>query len=88
MTMRLFLLAALAGTMCGSAAATEPPAHGWLQDGPIYETHPCYHGGSFRGITDRLPQIAALGVKTIYLMPVWEQPYDYGDQPERRYRNI
>ena len=87
MTARFFLLAILAGAMGWPAAGGEP-SHNWLQDGPIYETHPCYHGGSFRGITDRLPQIAALGVKTIYLMPVWEQPYDYGDHPKLRYRNI
>ena len=95
MTARFLLLSVLmvAASLWAGTSAAEPSGnplspHCWLEDGPIYETHPCYHGGKFRGITDYLPQIAELGVKTIYLMPVWEQPYDYGNQPERRYRNV
>lgn len=44
----------------------------WLYDGPIYETHPYYYNGTFEGLTGQIPSIADLGVKTIYLMPIWE----------------
>ncbi|MDD5464937.1 MAG: alpha-amylase family glycosyl hydrolase [Candidatus Omnitrophica bacterium] len=45
----------------------------WLNDGAIYETHPYYYPNhSFREITDDIPRIADLGVKTIYILPVWE----------------
>lgn len=43
-----------------------------LYEGPIYETHPYYYDGTFRGLTEKIPFIADLGVKTIYLMPIWE----------------
>lgn len=47
----------------------------WLYDGPIYETHPYYYPKhSFKEITEQVPSLADLGIKTIYLMPVWEQP--------------
>lgn len=60
----------------------------WLYDGPIYETHPYYHGGTFDGITERLPEIADLGVKTLYLMPIWEQPEGFPTAKEQHSRNI
>jgi alpha-amylase len=44
----------------------------WFEDGPIYETHPYYYDGTFSGLTAKIPEIADLGVKTIYLMPIWE----------------
>ena len=49
-------------------------ANCWIYEGPIYETHPYYHDGTFEGLTEKIPEIAELGVKTIYLMPIWEQP--------------
>jgi glycosidase len=51
------------------------PNRSWLYDGPIYETHPYYYPNhSFKEITEQVPSLADLGVKTIYLMPIWEQP--------------
>lgn len=46
----------------------------WLNEGAIYETHPYYYPNhSFKEITADIPRIKELGVKTIYLMPVWER---------------
>ena len=45
----------------------------WLYDGVIYETHPYYYQGhSFKEITKQIPELKGLGVKTIYLMPIWK----------------
>jgi len=45
----------------------------WIKEGAIYETHPYYYPNhSFKEITNDIPRIADLGVKTIYLMPVWK----------------
>ncbi|MBU4289715.1 MAG: alpha-glucosidase C-terminal domain-containing protein [Verrucomicrobia bacterium] len=72
MTCRSALVVALAATICVASAAQDRPA--WLNDGPVYETHPSYYDGTFKGLTKQIPSIAALGVKTIYLMPIWEHP--------------
>jgi len=45
----------------------------WIREGPIYETHPYYYDGTFKGLIKKIPEIADLGVKTIYLMPIWKQ---------------
>jgi len=51
------------------------PGGSWLYEGIIYETHPYYYPKhSFKEITEQVPSLADLGVKTIYLMPIWEQP--------------
>ena len=44
----------------------------WIREGPIYETHPYYYDGTFKGLIKKIPEIADLGVKTIYIMPIWE----------------
>ena len=59
--------------------ATALPAYSkrtWLQEGPIYLTHPLYYGenGTFRDITDHLPAIAEMGVKTVEILPIWAHP--------------
>jgi len=47
----------------------------WLKEGAIYQTHPrAYPNHSFKEIIQQIPQLADLGVKTIYLMPIWEHP--------------
>ncbi|MBU4246028.1 MAG: alpha-glucosidase C-terminal domain-containing protein [Nanoarchaeota archaeon] len=46
----------------------------WLNEGAIYETHPYYYPNhSFKEITEQIPHLKELGVKTIYLMPIWER---------------
>lgn len=46
----------------------------WLNEGAIYETHPYYYPNhSFKEITAQIPRLKELGIKTIYLMPVWER---------------
>lgn len=50
------------------------PVKVWLYEWPVYETHPYYYDGTFKGLIQKIPSIADLGVKTIYLMPIWEQP--------------
>jgi len=52
-------------------------------EGPIYETHPYYYPNhSFKEITQQIPQLADLGVKTIWLLPIWEHA---GDEPQHRF---
>ena len=48
----------------------------WIREGPIYETHPYYYDGTFKGLIKKIPEIADLGVKTIYMMPIWEHDRD------------
>lgn len=50
-----------------------PPEKSFLYEGPIYETHPYYYDGTFKGLIEKIPSIAELGIKTIYLMPIWEK---------------
>lgn len=38
----------------------------------IYETHPYYFDGTFKSLTDKIPEIAELGINVIYLMPIWK----------------
>lgn len=45
----------------------------WYKEGIIYETHPYYYPNhSFNEITQQIPSLADLGVKTIWMMPIWE----------------
>jgi len=58
-----------------SADLNQTSNRSWVYDGTIYETHPYYYPNhSFKEITEQIPSLADLGVKTIYLMPIWEQP--------------
>lgn len=43
----------------------------WVRDAAIYELHPSFYGG-FVGLTNALPALHALGINTLYLMPIWE----------------
>ena len=60
--MIIAVLVAMFGLAVGLAGAAETAA--WLNEGPICQTHPYYHGGTFRGSTERLPRIAEIGVKS------------------------
>ena len=42
----------------------------WLQDAAIYETHPSLHGG-WSGLRNLIPQLHALGINTLCLLPIW-----------------
>lgn len=44
----------------------------WLRDAAIFETHPGLYGG-FRRMTELLPDLAAMGVTTLLLLPIWER---------------
>jgi len=45
----------------------------WSREGLIYQTHPYFYSNhSFKEITQQIPQLANLGVKTLYLMPIWK----------------
>ena len=47
----------------------------WIREGIIYETHPYYYPNhSFKEITKQIPKLKNLGVKTILMEPIWEQP--------------
>lgn len=85
----------VSGFVLWSLEKTEPPTptsistptpvkeqlnRNWFYNGPIYETHPNYYDGTFKGLTAKIPEIANLGVKTIYLMPIWEQPVGSADK--------
>jgi len=52
----------------------------WLNEGAIYETHPYYYPNhSFKEITAEIPKLKELGIKTIYLMPIWERAMERQD---------
>jgi starch synthase (maltosyl-transferring) len=48
----------------------ERPA-AWVRDAAIYEVHPAQFGG-FAGLAAALPDLRALGLNTLCLMPIWE----------------
>src|SRR5262245_58668412 len=48
----------------------ERPA-GWLHDAAVYEAHPAQFGG-FLGLAAAIPELRALGINTLCLMPIWE----------------
>ena len=54
-----------------NALVVLPNVPGWVRDSPIYETHPAQWGG-FRGLGDAAASLHALGIRVLYLMPVWE----------------
>jgi cyclomaltodextrinase len=48
----------------------------WLSEAVVYELGPWEfaqfgNGSAFRGIVSRLPELQALGVNTLYLLPIW-----------------
>ncbi|MBC8075470.1 MAG: hypothetical protein H7Y32_05295, partial [Chloroflexales bacterium] len=43
----------------------------WVADAAIYELHPSSYGG-FAGVQAELPRLRALGVNTLYRLPIWE----------------
>jgi len=53
---------------------SSPP---WIAGAIVYELGPWQfyqfgNGDAFRGITAKLPELAALGVNVLYLLPIWE----------------
>lgn len=81
--------AMLLGMAVALAANAEAPPHsevGFLGEGPIYEIDPWAFSpdGRLTAITERIPRIADLGVKTLYIMPLFKHElylpyrvYDY-----------
>lgn len=57
---------------CTGLFALDRKGPHWFEEGPIYETHPLYYDGTLKGVTAHIPEIAGLGVKTVYLMPIWD----------------
>lgn len=62
-----------------------PAGNNWLYEGIIYETHPYYYDGTFKSLTQQIPTIKDMGVKTIYLMPIWDQPKGKERNPQYIY---
>jgi cyclomaltodextrinase len=73
----------------------------WIAGAIVYELGPWQfsqfsNGDAFRGITAKLPELAALGVNVLYLLPIWEDQgwypitdffsifHQYGTQEEFR----
>jgi starch synthase (maltosyl-transferring) len=63
-------LAALQRTwaLCGLHALEQPAA--WVRDAAIFEVHAAQFGG-FAGLAAALPDLRALGVNTLCLLPIW-----------------
>ncbi|MEO7912899.1 MAG: alpha-amylase, partial [Roseiflexaceae bacterium] len=63
-------LAALQRTwaLCGVRALEQPVA--WVRDAAIFEVHAAQFGG-FAGLMAALPELRALGVNTLCLLPIW-----------------
>jgi starch synthase (maltosyl-transferring) len=55
--------------ICGLHQLEQPVR--WLRDSAIYEVHPAQFGG-FLGLAAAIPELRALGVNTLCLMPIWE----------------
>lgn len=53
----------------GRRALEQPAA--WARNAAIYETHPAFAGG-FLGLAAALPELRALGINTLCLMPIWD----------------
>ncbi len=54
--------------------------YGWVYEGAIYNVNPGYYGG-LKEFKKWIPQLKDLGIKTIYLLPIWSDssytPDDY-----------
>ncbi len=55
--------------LCGVRALEQPAA--WVRDAAIFEVHAAQFGG-FAGLAAALPDLRALGVNTLCLLPIWE----------------
>jgi hypothetical protein len=55
--------------LCGLRTLDRPAA--WVRDSAIYEVHPASFGG-LPGLAAALPDLRALGIDTLCLMPVWD----------------
>jgi hypothetical protein len=55
--------------ICGLRRLEQPAS--WLRDATIYEVHPAQFGG-FLGLAAAIPELRALGINTLCLMPIWE----------------
>ncbi|MBY0612739.1 MAG: malto-oligosyltrehalose trehalohydrolase [Beijerinckiaceae bacterium] len=92
---------AQAGRVRGWSMVTDPQSYRWTntrwtgrpwREAVFYEVHPGLCGG-FKGIADRLPEIAALGFTAVELMPIaqfpgnWNWGYDgvLAFAPDRSY---
>lgn len=64
-------LGALERTRALHGRRTLAQPRGWVHDAAIYETHPAYAGG-FLGLAAALPELRAIGINTLCLMPIWE----------------
>jgi len=64
-------LAALQRTwaLCGVRALEQPAT--WVRDAVIFEVHAARFGG-FAGLAAALPDLRALGVNTLCLLPIWD----------------
>ncbi len=54
--------------LCGLRALEQPAA--WVRDAAIFEVHAAQFGG-FAGLAAALPDLCALGVNTLCLLPIW-----------------
>jgi len=52
----------------GLPPVESPPT--WVRGAALYETHPALHGG-FNSLSRKLPELAALGITTLLLLPIW-----------------
>jgi hypothetical protein len=63
-------LATYRQTFHQSSTSSLLPSAAWLQHAILYEVHASEYGG-FEGLENMIPSLAALGVNTICLMPIW-----------------
>ncbi len=56
----------------------------WMREGPIYEvsiaTIDTPSGRKYSTVTNLVPALKDLGIKTIYLLPIWVSPQTYTDK--------
>jgi maltose alpha-D-glucosyltransferase/alpha-amylase len=61
---------------------------GWYKDAIVYSLYVDLYNGTFAGLTEKLPQLRALGVSCLWLLPILDSPMRDAGFDIRDYRTI
>ena len=62
----------------GAYAVQDGAAPSWFTEGPVYVTGPTYFADrKIASVTQSIPQLKDLGLRTVYLLPVWKHVGQY-----------
>jgi len=65
-----------------------PQPEGWYKDAIVYSLYVDLFNGTFAGLTEKLPQLRALGVSCLWLLPILDSPMRDAGFDIRDYRTI